>query len=63
MIRAGVGCAAGFHHHLGAGLERIDEALELPAREALPVDHSAGPIRDRHLEDLLLRGVTHSSRP
>src|SRR6516164_6667180 len=42
--------AARLHDHVGPLDEGVDEALELPTREALPIEDASGTVGDGHLE-------------
>jgi hypothetical protein len=45
--------AARLHDHIRALAECVDEAFELPPREALTIENATGAIRDGHLEHVL----------
>jgi hypothetical protein len=44
---------APFHDHFGARRQRVDEALELPSRQPLPLGDSIRTIRHCYFEDVL----------
>lgn len=53
--------ATRFHNHVRVLHQRVDESLELAAREALPIEDASGAIRDGHLEHVF-RKIDGDSR-
>ena len=51
--------ATRFHHDRRPGGQRIDEPLKLAARQSLSFKDAAGPIRCRHLKDILCQVHCH----
>jgi hypothetical protein len=53
--------ATRLHDHLDVVGERLEEALELPSRETLPIGDASNPICERHLEHTF-REIDRNSR-